>query len=139
MPLSTPATTTPPASPRRLAGAAARYQQDGTRVVSPNRLVVLLYERLLKDLDAAAALLEVGEGAHEPLVHAQDIVDALDLALDTSQWSGGIGLRSIYEHLHRELVTANLERDIVRVRECRALVEPLAEAWSIAAAGGADE
>jgi len=120
-------------SSSRHAGAATRYAQDGTQVVSPNRLVVLLYERLLKDLDAAAVLLEHGSPAHAQLVHAQDVIDALDLSLDVSEWSGGPGLRSIYEHCYRELVTANLEGHAGRVRQCREVLAPLADAWALAA------
>ena len=133
--------TLPAPSPtsQRLAGAASRYQRDGTQVVSPDRLVVLLYERLLKDLASAVDLLDAGRSAHTPLVHAQDIVDGLDMSLDTSQWSGGPGLRSIYEYLHSELVAANLECDPARVKECRTVVAPLAEAWSLAAASGEDQ
>ncbi len=121
----------------RHAGAAIRYAQDGTQVVSPNRLVVLLYERLLKDLDAAVVLLEDGNSAHAPLVHAQDVIDALDLSLDVSEWSGGPGLRLIYEHCYRELVSANLDGHAGRVRECRKVLAPLAEAWALAAVDGA--
>jgi flagellar protein FliS len=124
---------TPSSTPRSIAGAANRYHRDGTQVASPNRVVVLLYERLLKDLDTAVDLLDHGRSAHEPLVHAQDIVDGLDVSLDTSQWDAGNTLRSIYNYLHNELVTANLEHDPTRVRHCRTLIAPLADAWNNAA------
>jgi len=142
MPLSSPLPLPNPVAvgrgtKSRHVGAATRYAQDGTQVVSPNRLVVLLYERLLKDLDAAAVLLEDGRSAHAQLIHAQDVIDALDLSLDVSEWSGGPGLRSIYEHCHRELVSANLEGHAGRVRQCREVLAPLAGAWALAAAEAA--
>jgi len=117
----------------RIAGARARYQQDGKVIASPARILVLLYARLLRDLDEAEQALLAGDNAHRPLMHAQEIVDALDLALDRDQWSGAEGLGAIYDHLTGELVGANVDRDVDAVRRCRRIVEPLHEAWDTAA------
>jgi flagellar protein FliS len=91
--------------------------------------VVLLYERLLRDLDDAAAAFEAGGPVHEPLVHAQEIVAALEAALDPAAWAGANGMASLYGHLHGQLVAANLERDPARIAHCREVVAPLAAAW----------
>lgn len=111
-------------------GARARYQQNGT-TASPGRSVVLLYERLLRDLDDAT--LAIGNGqvvaAHEALIHAQRIVEGLDLSLDRDAWGGASALSLVYEYLERELVAANVAKDRRRIAACRQVVEPLADAW----------
>ncbi len=102
-------------------------------IASPARILVLLYERLLRDLDEAERALLAGGNAHPALMHAQEIVDALDLALDRDQWSGAEGLGAIYDHLTDELIAANVDRNVDAVRRCRRIVEPLHVAWDTAA------
>jgi flagellar protein FliS len=111
--------------------AQHRYRSDGT-VMTPARAVVLLYERLLRDLDDASAALGAADrgAAHQALVHAQEIIDGLDVALDTDVWPEGVGLRDLYHYLGRRLVEANLRGDPAAVAECRRIIEPLATAWS---------
>jgi flagellar protein FliS len=114
----------------RIDGARARYQQHGA-VASPGRSLVLLYERLLRDLDDAT--LAVGGGdhaaAHDALIHAQKIVDGLELSLDRSTWNAASALGAVYEYLGNELVAANISKDPRRIAACRQVVAPLAEAW----------
>lgn len=129
MTLAQPGTSPSP----RIEGARARYQRHGA-TASPGRSVVLLYERLLRDLDDAA--LAIGQDrpavAHEALIHAQRIVEGLDMSLDRDAWSGGPALAAVYDYLHRELVAANVSKDRRRIAGCRGLVEPLADAWRTA-------
>ncbi len=110
---------------------AQRYHQDGMSVTPGPQLVVKLYERLLLDLRRAAkAVLDQDvEAAHEQLVHAQDIVFELNLALDVDAWDGGPALRSIYEHLGEKLVDSNVRKSVRLVDECIDVVAPLVEAW----------
>jgi flagellar protein FliS len=108
-----------------------RYRTDGLASQSPQRLLVLLYQRLGADLQRAEVALLDGDTsrAHTELIHAQDIVSELRLALDLSTWSDGRGLAELYAFLEQRLVTANVTKSVVIVGECRQLVAPLAEAW----------
>lgn len=110
---------------------AQRYHQDGMSVTPGPQLVVKLYERLLLDLQRGAQAITDGsiEAAHEQLVHAQDIVFELNMALDVDAWDGGPALRSIYEHLSEKLVDANVKKSSPLVDECIEVVTPLVEAW----------
>ncbi len=92
---------------------------------------MLLYERLLRDLDDATLAIRSAQhgAAHDALIHAQRIVEGLDLSLDRNAWSGASALSTIYEYLHRELVAANIAKDPRKVAACRQVVEPLVEAW----------
>lgn len=111
--------------------ARRRYHDDGLKTVSPQRLVTMLFDRLLRDLDEATAAIEAGriEAAHLALIHAQDIVLELHLALDPDGFDGGQSLADIYVYLADRLVTANKTKSAEVVAECRSLVEPIADAF----------
>jgi flagellar protein FliS len=118
----------------RTAAVRNAYSSD-TVVTTPERLITMLYDRLARDLVSAEAAIERHDRtvAHEVLVHAQEIVFELLSALDVGAWEGGPALSSLYTWLLNELVGANTTQDAARVKHCRTLVEPLAEAWHAAA------
>ncbi len=130
----TPTAATPVRSASR-ADARSRYASNAVTTASPARLLLMLFERLQRDLTTAeAALADRNYGvANDQLQHAQQIVLELRTSLDVAAWSGGPGLEALYTFLHTELVTANLEKDASRVRSCRGIVDPLAAAWQDAA------
>jgi flagellar secretion chaperone FliS len=118
-----------------------RYQSDSVATASPARLLTMLYDRLARDLaQAEAALGPDGDpaAAHQPLIHAQEILIELRSSLVTGTWDGAEGLAAVYDWLLGELIAANVRRDLTRVVSCRQLVEPLRQAWH-AAAGSAGE
>lgn len=110
---------------------AQRYHQDGMSVTPGPQLVVKLYERMLLDLHKGQQAITAGnvEASHKELVHAQDIVFELNMALDVEAWDGGPALRSIYEHLSVRLTDANVQKSVEIVNECIDVVAPLVEAW----------
>jgi flagellar protein FliS len=112
-----------------------RYLRDSINTASPAKLLIMLYDRLIVDLAQAEEALRSDdrERAHDRLTHAQDIVLELRTSLDVEAWSGGPGLASLYGFLLTELIGANVGRDADRVAACRALVEPLRDAWQEAA------
>lgn len=117
------------------AAVRTRYVDDTVATASPAKLLTMLYDRLVLDLTRAEAEQRAGNrGAAGPhLVHAQDIVGELASTLDVSAWDGAPQLLSIYTFLLTELVSANVAGDPERTAACRALVEPLADAWHQAA------
>lgn len=118
-----------------------RYQADGMAVMPRPQLVVRLYERLLADLQGGVVAVTGGliEEAHRLLIHAQDIVHELALALDHDQWDGGYALRSLYSHLGVRLVDANTQKSALVIQECIDIVAPLVEAWQQALVSSAAE
>lgn len=113
-----------------------RYLGDTVKTASPGKLLVMLYDRLVLDLSRGEQALAAGDRqeASRQLLHAQDIVAELHSSLDTSAWSGGPGLASLYGFMLTELINANVARDAARVTAVRELVEPLRDAWREAAA-----
>ena len=119
----------------RMADVRARYASDKVTMSSPERLITMLYDRLLVDIDAAEAAMNRGdrETAHHELGHAQAIVLELLAALEQGTWSGGAGLAQLYVWMVRHLVSANINQDTGALAHCRELVTPLRDAWREAA------
>lgn len=114
--------------------ARMQYLEQQVASASPERLLTLLYDRLLVDIDRALAAQEGADalGAGEHLLHAQRIVTELNVSL-TDEWDGSADLRALYVYLHGRLVVANISRDRAVTAECREIVAPLREAWHAAA------
>ncbi len=105
-----------------------RYASDGMATTSPQRLVVLLFQRLVADLDKAHDAAEGGriEATHDALVHAQEIVYELRLALDVDSFEGAQELAALYDHLMEQMVEANRTKSPATIQHCRSVAEPLA-------------
>lgn len=115
--------------------ARSRYAADAVSTASPARLLIMLYDRLVRDLVTAEEAAGNGDLAtmSSELVHAQDIVLELRTSLDTTAWDGAQALADLYTFLHGELVAANVKKDAARIASCRSIVEPLRDAWRTAA------
>jgi flagellar protein FliS len=113
-----------------------RYLADSINTASPGRLLVMLYDRLVIDLVQGEEALRAGDRdqAADKITHAQEIILELRTTLDLDAWSGAPGLAGLYGFLLTELIGANVGRDANRVAACRALIEPLRDAWREAAA-----
>lgn len=113
-----------------------KFRRESLATASPAKLLTMLYDRLLLDLDRALAALEAGDAAaaNEQLGHAQQIIHELRCSLDVDAWDGAPQLLELYNYLYSELVTANVRRDAGAVATVRGLVEPLRDAWHQAAA-----
>lgn len=115
--------------------ARARYAGTAVDTASPARLLVMLYDRLVRDLVTAERALSTQDlsTASSELLHAQQIVLELRTSLDLTVWDGAQRLSDLYSFLHGELVEANLRKEGTRVRTCREIIEPLRDAWRTAA------
>lgn len=111
--------------------ARRQYATDGTGVVSNERMLIMLFDRLDRDLAHAAQLCALDDrtGAHDTLTHAQDILYELIGALDTDAWEGAAALQEVYVFCVNEIIEANLHQDPIRINKCRELLQPIAEAW----------
>ncbi|NHC47088.1 flagellar export chaperone FliS [Motilibacter aurantiacus] len=121
------------------ANARNRYAQDSVGTASPARLLTMLYDRLVLDLQRAEAALAEADrsAANTALTHAQDILSELRNTLKVDAWQGGPALASLYAWWITELVGANVRGDARRIAMVRAQVEPLRAAWHAAAAQAA--
>ncbi|CAN5609033.1 hypothetical protein BH10ACT3_BH10ACT3_23000 [soil metagenome] len=114
-----------------LSSPVSRFN-DERAAVTPSRLLVLLYDRLMRDLDDAETSIRSGDryGANVALQHAQEIVSELESALDPTVWSAAGELSSIYLYVQGRLVRANIAQDLTALAECREAIDPLRTAWT---------
>lgn len=113
----------------------ARYIADAVATASPAKLLLMLFDRLILDLNRGeqALLAEDRPEANIQLKHAQDIVTELHVSLNLDVWDGAAGLAALYAFVETELVNANVRGDAGKVKEIRDLMEPLRDTWREAA------
>ena len=111
------------------------YLDASIATASPARLLVMLFDRLVLDVQRAVAAQEAGDHQerHRQLVHAQDIVLELAGSLRADLFDGGRELAALYDFLHRQLVRANIHDDVAVTRDCLGLCTDLADTWRQAA------
>jgi len=115
--------------------ARRAYGDNGILTASPSRLLTMLYDRLVLDLQRGELALDAGdrEGAHRALTHAQDVLLELKSSLKVELWDGGPRLMALYDWFTRRLIAANIRGDARIVAEVRGMIEPLRDAWHQAA------
>ena len=116
--------------------ARAHYQsvdlQSRIEGASPHQLVQIMFEELLKALDAmavAARRRDFGQRG-ERQSRALSILDGLETSLDFEK-GGEIarGLASIYRDARRHVIIAARDNDVERVAHARAMIDEVASAW----------
>jgi flagellar protein FliS len=111
--------------------ARNRYASDTAQTASPQRLLTMLYDRLIGDLAVAEAAMRTGD--HKTisvrLSHAQDILLELWASLDVEVWPEGAPLRSLYLWMVNELMSSRVPPQPERLLAVRELLEPLRDAW----------
>ena len=114
----------------RRADQLQKFKSDG-KTVSPERLLVMLYERLGRDLADAATAIADGdaERRHSTLVHAQEIIEELAYAVNPDVWDSAEGLLALYQYLLELLVKANITSDRRARTEATGIVTELTAAW----------
>lgn len=114
----------------------AQLNREAILFASPARLLTMLYDRLLVDLNRAEAAQLAAEWnvASENLVHAQSIISELISSLNSEAWSGAVGLQGLYAFVTQLLIDANIKHDASLTGQAISLMEPLRQTWHEAAA-----
>ena len=115
--------------------ARATYLDASVATASPARLLVMLFDRLVLDVQRGLEAQRAGDfqEMHEQLTHAQDIVMELQSSLKADDFKGGYDLAALYGFLHRQLVMANVRRDSTITDDVLRLVTDLCDTWRQAA------
>jgi flagellar protein FliS len=101
---------------------------------SPHKLILMLYDALIKQLRVAKAHIQRGEVAHKAtaIAKAMKLIDqGLRNGLDMER-GGDIAaqLLALYDYSERRLLYANMHNDIAALDEVERLIEPLRTAWA---------
>ena len=109
--------------------AQRRYLADQILTATPVQRLLMLFEQLLLDLQAADAGFDEGaiELIHVHLVHAQEIVLALHDGIAMQDWEAGAKLRDVYRFVHQRLVWCNVRKDRSLLPACVDILSRLYE------------
>ncbi|NLJ09002.1 MAG: flagellar export chaperone FliS [Treponema sp.] len=120
--------------------ALSAYRETRVRTASQGQIIIMLYDEAIKQLDRGIELLTLNQkGKPDPsriepinkaLVKAQDIITELMVSLDFDK-GGEIAqnLFSLYTWFNRELLEANLAKDVERIKAVRTMMNELRGAW----------
>ena len=110
----------------------AAYQSVSKQSAPPERLLLMLYQRAIQLLQAAALQIQAGDtaSAQEGIRIAREIIVELLNALDHETAPELTGnLHRLYSWSIRELVAAGRDYKIQHLRNVLDVIEPLYEAW----------
>ena len=108
-----------------------RFLEEQIMTASPEARFLMLYDRLLVDLDRArdAIVNNQIEAAHVALIHGQEIIQVLRNSMRTDIWPGGEDVRQLYGYAFLELVKANTTKSLEPLERAESVLRPLGEAW----------
>jgi flagellar secretion chaperone FliS len=120
----------------QLAARNARYLEETVATAPPSKLLTLLYDRLVRDLDMGEKAIAADDRSSWVYAfdHAREILTELLTTLDAKVWGGAADLARIYSWMVSEIIAISIHGDATRVAPVRTMVEELRQAWHEAAA-----
>ncbi len=111
------------------------YKDTQIRTANQGTLIVMLYDAAIRNVGAAEDMLGQGlrgfEEVSRRVIKAQDIVTELMVSLDFERGGELAGnLFSIYMFVNRQLLDANIRKDVEPLQNARRLLLELRDAWS---------
>lgn len=110
------------------------YREVSVRTATQGKLIVMLYDEAVKQLDQAISLLNAKtkqlDKVHNALIKTQDIVTELMAGLDFDR-GGEIArnLMSLYVFFNEKIREGNLKKDPEPLVQVRAFLADLRSAW----------
>lgn len=108
-----------------------KYQRINVSTADPLRIVIMLYEGAIKNLNQALRLIDGNAAeAGNKIVRAIDIVNYLRNSLDHSKGAEiASNLERLYDYVRDLLTRANIHRDAALIQEGISLLQTLLEGW----------
>lgn len=117
------------------ANPVSAYKETSIRTASGGKIVVMLYDEAIKQLDQAVSLLESEtrqlDQVNNAILKAQDILTELMVSLDFE--AGGeiaANLFRLYRYFNEQLIDGNVNKDTKPLRSVRTLMSELRSAWA---------
>ena len=114
-----------------------QYRQNQVLTATPQQLVLMLYDRALRDLKQTAEAIEAGDvdGVNKLLQHVEDILNELLLSLDIDlpMEEGGeiaLNLGRMYDFYIVRCREANITKDPAIVAELQEQIGNLRQTWA---------
>ena len=117
------------------ANPVSAYKETSVRTASGGKIVVMLYDEAIKQLDSAITLLETDtkelDRVNNAILKAQDIITEPMVSLDFDK-GGDIALKlfGLYRFFNDQLMEANVQKDAAPLRSVRHFLNELRDAWA---------
>ena len=111
------------------------YHQTKVKTAGQGRLIVMLYDEAIKQLDKAEAEMASPskklDVVHNSIVKAQDVITELMASLDFDK-GGDIArnLYSLYTFFNQQLMEANIQKKPGNLKDIRNMLVELRDAWA---------
>lgn len=111
------------------------YRETSVRTASGGKIIVMLYDEAVKQLDTAVTLLDEDtrelDRVNNAILKAQDIITELMVSLDFDK-GGDIApkLFGLYRFFNDQLMEANIKKDPEPLRTVRGFLSELRDAWA---------
>ncbi len=111
------------------------YHQTKVKTAGQGRLIVMLYDEAIKQLDKAEAEMTSPSRkldiVHNSIVKAQDVITELMASLDFDK-GGDIArnLYSLYTFFNQQLMEANIQKKPGNLKDIRNMLVELRDAWA---------
>ncbi len=112
--------------------AYQQYKRVQVKTANREKLLLMLYQGCVKFLRLAKKSIEENdiEGANNYIVRSQDII--LEL-MNTLDWEKGgeiaDNLYKLYDYMNRQLISANITKDIGKIEVVEELMMELLDSW----------
>jgi len=112
--------------------AHKQYKQVQVKTANKGKLVVMLYQGCVKFLRLAKKSMKENntEDANNYIIRSQDIIRELMNTLDRDK--GGevaTNLYSLYDFMIRNLIEANVDKDVEKIEEVEDMMLELLDSW----------
>ena len=110
----------------------AHYRETQIKTASKGKLVVILYDGLLRFLDLALENLpkKKYDVVNNNIIKAQDLISELSMALNMEAGEISDKLLSIYSFLNMKLIEGNVQKQTEPILFVRKMVCDLRESWN---------
>ncbi len=112
-----------------------KFESQAVSTASPERCVVMLYERLVDDIECALGIFDAKDfkPVFDLLDNAQQIVRLLRAAMRVDIWPEGANLISLYNWFERRISQAAMFQDRKAAEEVLPMLRQLRDTWQKAA------
>ena len=110
------------------------YRETSIKTAGQGRLIVLLYDEAIKQIDKAISALDSGKKQYDrvnaAITRAQEIITELSASLDFEKGKDiASNLFSLYIYFNQQLMAANLDKDSNPIKPVRNMLYELRSAW----------
>ena len=120
------------------------YKETHIKTASGGKLILMIYNEAVRQLDIALEVIEKDgnnlESASNSIIKTQDLITELIVSLDFEK-GGEIAnsLFSLYMFFNKQLMEANMNKDVVILKNIRTYLVDLKSAWTQAVAASGME